>query len=73
MRGVGQINKGAYIALGLFLLVFGLIYIDGAFSFLDNKNIIYVSYLMFSSVICDLLASGLILVLAFKGGRVKMN
>ena len=56
-RRDGEKRKTAYIVIGILLIIFGLIYSDGAFAFLDNKDILYVSYLMFTSVFCDLIAS----------------
>ncbi len=50
-------RKTAYIVIGILLIILGLISLDGAFAFLDNKNTLYISYLMFTSVICDLIAS----------------
>lgn len=57
IRRDGEIGKIGYVLIGTLLIIFGLIYSDGAFAFLDNKNILYVSYLMFTSVFCDLIAS----------------
>lgn len=65
IRRDSEKRKGGYIIIGILLIIFGLIYLDGAFAFLDNKNIIYVSYLMFTSVFCDIIASILILIAAF--------
>jgi len=56
IRSDGEKRKTGYIVIGILLIIFGLIYLDGAFAFLDNKNILYVSYLMFTSVFCDLIA-----------------
>ncbi|PLX12644.1 MAG: hypothetical protein C0598_05665 [Marinilabiliales bacterium] len=57
IRRDSKIRKAVYISIGVFLIIFGLIYSDGAFAFLNNKNILYVSFLMFISVFCDLIAS----------------
>jgi len=57
IRSDSEKRKTSYIVIGILLLIFGLMYSDGAFAFLDNKNILYVSYLMFTSVFCDLIAS----------------
>ena len=57
IRSDSEKRKTGYIVIGILLIIFGLIYSDGAFAFLDNKNILYVSYLMFTSVFCDLIAS----------------
>lgn len=55
-RDVETRNTG-YIVIGILLIVFGLINSDGAFAFLNDKNLLYVSYLLFTSVFCDLVAS----------------
>lgn len=57
IRRDGEKRKAGYIVIGILLIVFGLIYSDGAFAFLNNKNIIYVSYMMFTSVFFDIIAS----------------
>ena len=57
IRSEVEKRKTGYIVIGILLIIFGLIYSDGALAFLDNKNILYVSYLMFTSVFCDLIAS----------------
>ena len=46
IRRDGEIGKIGYVIIGTLLIIFGLIYSDGAFAFLDNKNILYVSYLI---------------------------
>ena len=65
IRSDGEKSKTGYIVIGILLIIFGLIYSDGAFAFLDNKNILYVSYLMFTSVFCDLIASILTFIAIF--------
>ena len=65
IRRDGEKRKTVYIVIGILLIIFGLIYSDGAFAFLDNKNILYVSYLMFTSVFCDLIASVLTFIAVF--------
>jgi len=50
-------RKTAYIVLGILLMFFGLIYMDGAFAFLSHENMLYVSILMFTSTTCDIVAS----------------
>jgi hypothetical protein len=62
-------GKTGYIVIGVLLIIFGLIYSDGAFAFLDNKNILYLSYLMFTSVFFDLIASILTFLAAFLSQR----
>lgn len=58
-------RKVEYIVLGVLLLVFGFIYMDGAFAFLDHKDIIYVSILMFGSVLCDAVAGIMTVIVYF--------
>ena len=57
IRRDGEKRKTAYIVIGILLIIFGLISLDGAYSFLDNENLLYVSNLMFTSVFCDLIAT----------------
>lgn len=59
-------KKGEYAAIGMLLIFFGLIYMDGAFAFFDHKNIFYVSILMFGSTLCDLVAGILTLIAFFR-------
>ncbi|MFT7252012.1 MAG: hypothetical protein ACI9FW_001768 [Flavobacterium sp.] len=72
IRSDGEKRKTGYIVIGILLIIFGLIYSDGAFAFLDNKNILYVSYLMFTSVFCDLIASILTFIAIFLKSQ-KLN
>ena len=65
IRRDGETRKAGYIGIGILLIIFGLIYSDGAFAFLNNKNILYVSFLMFTSVFCDLIASILTFIAIF--------
>lgn len=65
IRRDSEIKKRGYIVIGALLIIFGLIYSDGAFAFLNNKNIVYVSMLMFASVFCDLIASVLTFIVYF--------
>ena len=58
-------RKTAYVVIGILLIVFGLIYMDGAIAYLNNKDILYVSYLMFTSVFCDFTAAILTFTAAF--------
>jgi hypothetical protein len=53
----GKLRKGVCIFLGIVLLLLGLIFSDGAFSFLGHKNMLFVSILMFISVFCDIIAA----------------
>ena len=48
-------DKGLNIGLGILLLLFGLIIMDGAFAFLDH--VLFVSILMFVVVFCDFVAA----------------
>ena len=65
IRHDGEKRKAGYICIGIFLIIFGLIYSDGAFAFSNDENILYVSYLMFTSVLCDFIASILIFITIF--------
>jgi len=65
-------KKTGYIVIGILIIIFGLMYLDGAFAFLDHRNILYVSYLMFTSVFCDLTASILTFFAIFLKSR-KIN
>ena len=58
-------RKAEYIVIGVLLIFFGLIYMDGAFAFLNHKNIFYVSILMFTSTFCDFVASIMTIILFF--------
>jgi hypothetical protein len=58
-------RKIEYLVIGILLFVFGLIYMDGAFAFLNHKNIFYVSILMFGSVLCDLVAGSMTVIVYF--------
>ena len=64
-RRDGEKRKTAYIVIGILLIIFGLISLDGAFAFLDDKNLLYVSYLLFTSVFCDLIATILTFIAIF--------
>jgi hypothetical protein len=48
-------DKGLNIGLGILLLIFGLVIMDGAFAYLDH--LLFVSVLMFVSVFCDFVAA----------------
>lgn len=61
----GEKSKTACMIIGILLFIFGIIYSDGAFAFLNNKDIIYVSYLMFTSVFFDIIASMLTIIAIF--------
>lgn len=67
-------RKAGYIVIGILLIFFGLIYMDGAFAFTDHKNILYVSFFMFTSTFCDLVASILIFTTYFlKPQKIDLN
>jgi len=65
IRREGETRKTAYIVIGILLIIFGLISLDGAFAFLDDNNLLYVSYLLFTSVFCDLIATVLTFIAIF--------
>ena len=52
----GQVKNGVYITLGIFLLLLGLVYSDGAFASLAH-NMLFISIIWFISVFCDIVAS----------------
>ena len=52
-----EVRKKKYFILGAIILFFGLFYSNGAFAFSNDKNVAYVSYLMFTSVLFDTLAA----------------
>jgi hypothetical protein len=56
-------RKGEYLAIGILLIFFGLIYMDGAFAFLSHENMLFVSILMFTSTLCDVVASIMTIIL----------
>ena len=62
-----NIRIGGYIAIGVVLLLLGLIDTDGAFAYLDNKDVLYISFLMFTSIFCDLTAA----ILTFIAASIK--
>jgi hypothetical protein len=68
-RRDNKTRKQIYLVLGILLVVFGTIYIGGAVSFLDHKNIIYVPILMFASVISDYAAAILTFKVFYKDPR----
>jgi hypothetical protein len=72
IRNNTEKRKTGYIVIGILIIIFGLMYLDGAFAFLDHRNILYVSYLMFTSVFCDLTASLLTFFAIFLKSR-KIN
>lgn len=58
-------RKAAYIVIGILLIFLGLIYTDGAIAFLNHKNILYVSILMFTSILCDFVAATMTIMVFF--------
>lgn len=58
-------RKPEYLVLGFLLILFGTIHLDGAFAFLHHENILFVSILMFTSVLCDIVASILTIIVYF--------
>ncbi|MDX8340941.1 hypothetical protein SLH46_17210 [Draconibacterium sp. IB214405] len=57
IRNNTDVRGGTYILIGVLLLTLGLIDTDGAFAFLEHKDILYVSFLMLASIFCDLTAA----------------
>ncbi|RKD90171.1 hypothetical protein [Mangrovibacterium diazotrophicum] len=58
-------RKGEYIGIGILLIIFGLVYMDGAFAFLSHDNMLYVSVLMFTSIGCEFVAALMMITLFF--------
>lgn len=65
IKSATEKRKTGYIVIGILIILFAVMYLDGAIAFLDNKSILYVSYLMFTSIFCDLIASILTFVALF--------
>ena len=65
IRRKSEKGKSVYIILGVLLMLLGLIILDGAFSFHDNKSLLYVSFLMFTTVFSDFVASLLTFIAIF--------
>ncbi len=57
-------SKEEYVGIGILLIVLGLINSSGAFAFLSHDDILYVSILMFTSTLCDLV-TGILTIIAF--------
>jgi hypothetical protein len=58
-------RRGEYLGLGILLLIFGLIIVDGAVAFLSHEKLLYASVLIFTSAFCDFIASISTIVLFF--------
>ncbi|KJF44727.1 hypothetical protein [Draconibacterium sediminis] len=52
-----NIRIGNYIVIGVLLLILGLIDTDGAFAYLHNTDVLYISILIFVSIACDITAA----------------
>lgn len=65
IRRYGDRRTGSYYVIGGFLILFALIYIDGAVAFWDNKDVIYISILMFASVFLELAAAVITFIAAY--------
>jgi hypothetical protein len=65
IKSATEKRKTGYIVIGILIILFAVMYLDGAIAFLDHKSILYVSYLMFTSIFCDLIASILTFVALF--------
>ena len=53
-------KKTGYIIIWILLILFGLTYVNGAVAFSNNENILYLSYLMFTIVLFDIIAPRLV-------------
>ena len=58
-------RRGEYLGLGILLLIFGLIIVDGAVAFFSHEKLLYASVLIFTSAFCDVVASTISIVLFF--------
>ena len=58
-------RKGEYIGIGIIPILLGLIYMDGAIAFVSHEDTLFVSILMFTSTLCDFLASIMMITLFF--------
>lgn len=58
-------RRGEYIGLGILLLIFGLIILDGAFAFLPQEGMLVVSVFIFTSACFDFVAATMTIVLFF--------
>lgn len=65
IRRYGDRRTGSYYVIGGFLILFALIYTDGAVAFWDNKDVIYISILMFASVFLELAAAVITFIAAY--------
>lgn len=59
-----NIRIGSYVAIGVLLLILGLIDTDGAFAYLHNTDVFYISFLIFTSIFCDITAAVLTFIAA---------
>ena len=67
-------RRPEYLAIGILLIFFGVIYMDGALAFLNHENIFYVSILMFTSALCDFVAAILTVIVFFlKPNQFNLN
>jgi hypothetical protein len=67
-------RDGGYVAVGILLIIFGLIYMDGAVAFFPDENTIFLSLVMFASTFCDFLASIIVITVFFlKPKKKKLN
>ena len=64
-RGSNRNRNGEYIGVGVFLIIVGLIYLDGAVAFFSYPNVHLVSILMFMSSFLDTSAAFLLFGLFF--------
>lgn len=58
-------RRGEYLGLGILLIIFGLVLMDGAVALLSHENMLYVSVLLFTSTCCDFAAALMTIVLYF--------
>lgn len=58
-------RRGEYIGIGALIMIFALVYMDGAIAYSDKSETMLLSVLMFITVICEMAAALLTIVLFF--------
>ncbi len=66
-------RDGGYVAVAVLFIIFGLIYMDGAIAFVNSKETRLISILMFGSVLCDLAASVLMIIIYILKPKRKLG
>ncbi|QGY42694.1 hypothetical protein GM418_03200 [Maribellus comscasis] len=58
-------RNGEYIGIGVVIILLGFVYLDGAVAYWNQDDMFVVSVLMFSSILCNLTASVITIVLYY--------